>query len=95
MGRAGSQADQHPAPLADVTDRVFLLGGGDRPFHQGEVKLAFERPSRRLAEEGNLHPVGDSEQFVLAVQQRELAAIARGELEDAQPGPRLLARGRR
>ena len=84
MRGAGSQADQEPAALADVADLVFLLGGGDRPFHQGEVKLAFEGPARRLEEVGDLDPIGDSEQFVLAIQQRELAAIARGELEDAQ-----------
>ena len=54
--------------------------GGDRALDEREVVRALRRGAGRLEEVGDLDLAGQREQLVLAVEQRELAAVARGEL---------------
>ena len=46
----------------------------------------FQHAAGGLREIGDLHRAGDGQQFVLAIQQRELAAVAGGELPDGELG---------
>ncbi len=58
--------------------------GRDRAFDEREVVGALDRPARRLEEVRDLDLAGEREQLVLAVEQRQLAAVARGELPDRE-----------
>ncbi len=58
----------------------------DRPFHQGEIVRAPDGGPGGLQEVGDLHLLCDGEELVLAVKDRELAAVARGELPDGELG---------
>ena len=62
----------------------FVGGGGDRALHQRHVVGSADDRAGGFEEGGDLHLLGDREQFVLAVQQRQLAAVAGGELPHRQ-----------
>jgi hypothetical protein len=47
--------------------------------------------ARGFREIGDLDLIGDRQKFILAIQQRELTAIAGGEFPDSKPRPLCLA----
>ncbi len=79
-GGAGADGDQEAGLAPHLLDALDVLGGGDRALDQGHVVGAGHRGAGRLEEVGDLQLLGHGEQLVLAVQQRELAAVAAGEL---------------
>ena len=76
---------------ADMVDALGVVRRGDRAFDQRQVVAAFHDRARRLREIGDVHRAGESQQLVLAVEQAELAAVARGEFPDGQFGFALAA----
>ncbi len=85
-GRAGPDRDEDLRMRADLRDPLEVRRGRDRPLHEREVVRPREDPARRLPEVGDLDAVGDGEEVVLAVEERQLASVARGELEDPELG---------
>ena len=67
--------------------RSASVGGGDRALDQRHVVGAVDRGPRHLGEVGDAHGPGQGQQLVLAVEQAQLAAVARGELPHGQGGP--------
>ena len=77
----GAGADRHQT-AGETTHAQNALGIGrrrDRAFHQREIVRPAHHPPRRLGEIGDVELCGDCEQFVLAVEQAQLAAVARSE----------------
>jgi len=70
----------------DLLDPLRVVRRRHRPLDQGEVVGALEDRARSLSEVADVDRARDREELVLAVEDRELAAVARGELEDAQTG---------
>ena len=83
---AGADGDQGLALLADLADPLGVVGGGDRALDQADVVGPGDLLRPGLQEVGDLDGVGHGQQLVLRVQQGELAAVARGKLEDGQFG---------
>ena len=83
-GGAGPDRDQHTGLLADLADPALVGRGGDRALYQGHVIGAADDGAGGLGEGGDPHLLGQGQQLVLAVEQRELAAVAGGELPDRQ-----------
>ena len=69
-----------------MLDPLDVVGRRDRPLDQADVVGPGDLLGAGLEEVGDLDRVGDGQQFVLGVQQRELAAVAGGEFEDGQLG---------
>src|SRR5687768_12801123 len=66
---------------------MCLLGRADRSLDQEHVEWAL-RPARRgLGELDDVELLGDREQLVLEIEDGQLAAVARSELDDADARP--------
>ena len=63
-----------------------LLGRRDRALDEEDVERAGGAARGRLGELDDLEALGDLEEVVLDVEDRELAAVARGELDDPERG---------
>ena len=85
-GGASADGDQCLRLAADPVDALGVMGGGDRALDQGDVVGSLGGGAGGLQEVGDLDAAGERQQFVLAIQQRELAAVARGELPYRQLG---------
>ena len=59
---------------------------GDRALHEQDVVGAGRAGRGRLREVDDLEVLDDREELVLEVQERQLAAVARGELDHADAG---------
>ena len=84
--RAGADGHQVPGDRPHLPDALDVVRRRHRALDEGQVE--GPRPSRpaRLEEVGDLDGAGHRQQLVLAVEQGELAAVARGELPDRQGG---------
>jgi len=74
---------------ADLLDPFGIVGCRHGAFDEGEVVGSCDLASRGLREVGDVDGADDVEQFVLAIEQRELATVTRCELPDGEL--RLLA----
>ena len=74
------------ALLADLADPLGVVRGRDRAFDQADVVGPGDLLRPGFEEVGDLDGLGHGQQLVLRIQQRELAAVARGKLEDGQFG---------
>ena len=72
---------------AQPGDLLGLLLGADRALDEQDVERAGGATRGRLGELDDVEPLGDGEQLVLEVEERQLAAVARGELDDADARP--------
>ena len=80
-GRARADGDQGGRLAAQADDFVDLLGRADRALHEKHVEWAL-RPARRgLRELDDIEAFSDRQQLILEVEQRQLAAVAGGELD--------------
>ena len=88
----GARADRHEELrlLAHLLDALGVVRRGDRAFDQGDVVRALDDGARGLGEIGDLDRAGHGQQFVLAVEQAQLAAVARRELPNGQLGLSML-----
>src|SRR3990172_547357 len=83
-GGAGPDRDQPARLLAHLLDAGGVVGGGDRALDERDVVRAFHHLARSLEEVRDLELARDREQLLLAVEERQLAAVAGGELEDRE-----------
>src|SRR5450830_104650 len=83
-GRAGADRDQELRLLPDLLDSLDLLGCRDRALDESDVVGARDLRSSGLEEVSDLDAAEQRQQLVLAVEQRELATIAGGELPDGE-----------
>ena len=83
-GRAGADRDEQVRFPADLVDPLGVVRGGDRPLDERHVVRPGDHRRGGLREVGDRDSSGDGEQLVLAVQEAELAAVARRELPDRQ-----------
>ena len=83
--RAGAEGDEDAALGTDLVDTLDILGGGDRALDEAEVVRPGHRAGAGLEEVVDLHVLGQFEEPVRGVEQLQLAAVARGELEDRDP----------
>src|SRR6478735_6258898 len=86
-GGAGTDGDQPPGHLPDPLDPFDLPRCGHRALNERHVVRALDNRSGGLREIGDLDGAGQRNQFVLAVQQGQLAAVTRGELPYREFGP--------
>ena len=77
--------------LRTSLDPLRVVGGRDRALDEGQVVGPLHDLARGLEEVGDLDLARHRQELVLAVEERELAAVAGGELED---GERRLGRPR-
>jgi hypothetical protein len=87
-GRAGADGDEPPGARPDLLDARCVVLGRDGALHERQVVRTLHDTARGLEEVGDLDLPREREQLVLAVEQRELAAVARGELPDRESGLR-------
>ena len=82
---AGAGTDRHEqrrlAP--QLLDLLRLVRGAHRALDQQDVVRAGRSERARLGELHDLEPVRERQQLVLEVEERELAAVTRGHLHDA------------
>src|SRR5208337_4402825 len=83
---AGAEGHQVFGVPAYLFNEFGIVGGGDGAVHQGQVVGALAHGPGGLDEKGQFHLVGDGQQLVFAVQERQLAAVAGGEFPDRKPG---------
>jgi hypothetical protein len=83
---AGADRDQKPALAADLADPLHVVGRGDRALHESHVVGPRHHLRPGLEEVVDLHAAGELEQPLLGVEQLQLAAVARGELEHGESG---------
>jgi len=83
-GGARPDRDQDPGGSPDLLDPLGVAGCGDGALNEADVIGPVDHGPCGFREVGNLDPLGHREQLVLAVEQGELAAVARGELPDRQ-----------
>ncbi len=76
----GSDRDDHVGDLAHVLDPFRVARGRDRSLDDRHVVGPLADVAGHLQEVGDLDLAGQGEQFVLRRQQRQLAAVAGGEL---------------
>src|SRR6185369_14017362 len=85
-GRA--RPDRHEAVRdgPQAADLLGLVRSADRALDEEHVERPGRPPRCRLGELDEVDPLSDREQLVLEVEQGQLAAVARGELHDPDPG---------
>src|SRR5581483_5588892 len=91
-GRAGADRDQGLRLLANLPDPRRVVLRRHRALDERHVVGALGGSAPSLEEVGDLDLARDGEQLVLAVEQRELAAVAGGELPDRERGLRHSSR---
>src|SRR5215471_12618949 len=79
-GGTRADGDQRPGLSPDPLDPFRILPRSHRALDQRHIVGAFGVRAGRLGEVGDLNLRGEREQFVLTVEQRELAAVAGSEL---------------
>ena len=82
--RACPDRDQAPRNASHLLDPLAVFFGRDRSLHQREVVGTADGRAGGLGEVGDLDLAGQRQKLVLAIEQRELAAIAGGELPDGK-----------
>ncbi len=82
-GRAGTDRDEGRRLAAQLGDLARLLGRADRALDEEDVERTRRSPRGRLGELDDVDPIGDRQEVVLEVEQRQLASVAGGELDDA------------
>ena len=104
MPPAVAQAPMATRSFASARRRAISTacsGRRDRALDEEDVEWARRAARGRLGELHDVEPLGDLEQVVLDVEDRQLAAVAGGELDDADPrspwrgGGRARSSGRR
>src|SRR6185369_6899219 len=80
--RARADRDEHLRLAAHALYALGVVRRRDRPFDEREVVGAADDGARGLRKVRDLDLGGDGEQLVLAVEQAQLAAVARRELPD-------------
>ena len=85
-GGTGPDGDEPPRAPADLEDSGGVGLGGDRALHQRDVVGTLDLGPRHLGEVGDPDGTGEGQQLVFAVEQAELAAVARGELPHGERG---------
>jgi hypothetical protein len=88
---AGTDRHQDPGLGPHLPDPCGVLGRGDGPFDERQVVRSIDDRRGSLPEVGDLDRVRYGEELVLAVEHRELTAVAGGEFPDRQPGALALA----
>ena len=83
-GRAGADRDERLRGAPDLLDPLGVVRRRDRALDEREVVRPVRHRARRLAEVGDVDRAGERQQLVLEVEQRELAAVAGGELPDGE-----------
>ena len=75
----GARSDGHhmAAEATNLANALDVVGRGDRTLDDREVVRPGEHSARSLEEIGDLNLPGHGQQLVLAVQQGELAPVAR------------------
>ncbi len=81
---AGADRDQVLRRAPHLPDPLGVVRRRDRALDERQVVGAFDRCARCFEEVRDLDLAGKRKELVLAVEQRELAAVARGELPDCQ-----------
>src|ERR1035437_555558 len=84
---AGAYRDQVARRLPNGLHPLDILGRRDGPLDQREIVGSGDMSPRRLGKRRDVHRSRDGEKLVLAVEQRQLAAVAGGELPDSELGP--------
>lgn len=85
-GRAGPDRHQAAGGVADRTDPFGIAGCGDRAFDEREIVGPRAHGAGGFQEVRDLHLPGEGQEFVLAVEEGQLAAVAGGELEHREGG---------
>src|SRR5262249_14472443 len=80
----GADRDEQPRPRADLLDPRDVVGRRHRSFDERDVVRPLDLGTRRLREVGDLDRICDREQLALAVEQRQLAAVAGREFPDGE-----------
>ena len=81
--RAGTDGHQGGRLAAQAEQLLELLLGADRALDEQDVERAGRAARGRLGKLDDVEPLGDREELVLEVEDGQLAAVARGELDDA------------
>jgi hypothetical protein len=81
--RGCARADGHQlaALPPDLLDALGIVVRRDRPLHQTYVVRTLHRRPRSFGKVGDLHRARHGQQFVFGIEQTQLAAVARSELE--------------
>ena len=87
-GRARADRHEDPRLPTDLLDALGVTRGGDRALDERHVVRTWPAGSCRLREVRDVEDAGELEQLVLAVEQRELAPVAGGELPHREAGAR-------
>src|SRR5208337_2771607 len=80
-GSASTDRDKKAAFLAHLDDAARIVGSGDAALDESDIVRPFEGAAPRLGKIDEVHLSRELEQFVLGVEELQLASIARGELE--------------
>ena len=83
-GGAGANRHQMPRETTHAQDAFGIGGRRNRAFDQREIVRSAHHPPRRFREIGDVELLGDGEQFVLAIEQAQLAAVAGSEFPHCQ-----------
>ncbi len=86
--------DQVTGLATDLQNAFHVVRRGDRALDERDVVGPLHGRARRLEEVGDLELVGHRQQFVLAVEQRELTAVTARELPHREGGLRGAHRAR-
>ena len=86
-GRAGADRDERRRLAAQAEQLLELLVRADRALDEEDVERSGRAARGRLREFDDVEPLGDREQVVLEVEDGQLAAVARGELDDTDARP--------
>jgi hypothetical protein len=85
--RAGTDGDEEACPAAELDDPLQVGRLRDGAFHEQDVIGSRRASGRGLRKVHDVEMLDDGEQLVLEVEERELAAVARGELDDPDARP--------
>ena len=83
-GRARADGDEMLRGATDLMNALGIVRRRDRAFDERQVVWPAHHGARRLDEVRDFDLARDGQQLVFAIEQRELAAVARGELPHGQ-----------
>ena len=82
--RTGADGDEEFRLLAHHLDALSVVRSSDRALDQRQIVGSLDERARRLGKVGDLDRGAERQQLVLAIEQRELAAVTGGELPDCK-----------
>src|SRR5271166_4523443 len=85
-GGASADADEEFRGATNAVDALGVVRRGDGALDQGNIVGALDYSAGSFGKVGDFNGVGDSKQFVFAVEEAELASVAGGELPDGELG---------